>query len=248
MKVLCFILLFIPVCFAQPAIPELKSYATDLTGTLSTDEMNMLNTMLKTFEDTTSNQLVMLMIPTLDDYPIEDYSMEVAEKNKIGSKENDNGILLLVAKNDRKLRIEVGYGLEGVLPDALANSIIRNVIVPHFKRDDYFSGIATGLQSIIAATAGEYAAQPDENKKDKKGPGGISTIIFIIIFIIFFFLRGGKGRRGRGGFVFLPGLGGFSGGGSRSSSWGGSSFGGFSGGGFSGGGGSFGGGGSSGSW
>jgi uncharacterized protein len=246
MKVLYFILFFVPVCFAQPAVPELKSYATDLTNTLSSEELAQLNNRLKAFEDTTSNQLVILMISTLDDYPLEYYSMDVAEKNKIGTRGHDNGALLLIVKNDRKLRIEVGYGLEGALPDALANSIIRNVIVPHFKRNDYYTGISYGTEAIIKATAGEYTAPPDDDKK-KKSPGSISTIIFIIIFIIFFFLRGGRGRRGRGGLVFLPGLGGFSGG-SRGSSWGGSGFGGFSGGGFSGGGGSFGGGGSSGSW
>jgi uncharacterized protein len=245
-KIIAFILLFVSVCFAQPAVPELKSFATDLTSTLSGEELNQLNSRLKAFEDSTSNQLVMLMISSLDDYPLEYYSMDVAEKNKIGTKGHDNGALLLIVKNDKKLRIEVGYGLEGVLPDALSNSIIRNVIVPHFKQDDYYAGISAGVDAIIAATAGEYKAPPDQDK-DKNKTHGISTIIFIIIFILFFFIRGGR-RRGPGGFVFLPGMGGF-GGGSRNSGWGNSGgFGGFSGGGFSGGGGSFGGGGSSGGW
>jgi uncharacterized protein len=239
MKIFYFILFFIPVCFAQPAVPELKNYATDLTSTLSSDELAQINSRLKSFEDTTTNQLVVLMISSLDGYPLEYFSNETAEKNKIGSKEHDNGALLLIVKNDRDLRIETGYGLEGALPDALSNSIIRNVIIPHFKKNDYYAGISAGIEAIIAATAGEYTAPPDDDKKNGKSPA-ISTIIFIIISIIFFFIRGGgRGRRGGGGFVFLPGLGGFSGG-SRGSS---SGFGGFSGGG-----GSFGGGGSSGSW
>jgi len=238
-KIIYLILFIVPVCLAQPPVPELKSYVTDLTSTLNSDELNQLNSRLKAFEDTTSNQLVVLMISELGDYPIEYYSMDVAEKNKVGSKKHDNGIVLLIVKNDRKLRIEVGYGLEGVLPDALANSIIRNVIVPHFRQDDYYSGVSAGVNAIIAATAGEYKGEPRKDK-DKDAVHGISTIIFLIIFLLFFFLRGGR-RRGGGGFIFFPGS---FGGGSGSSNWGGS--GGF--GGFSGGGGSFGGGGSSGSW
>lgn len=228
--------------FAQPEIPSLSKYATDLTSTLSSSELSTLNRRLESFEDTTSNQLVMLMIPTLDDYPIEYYAIETAEKNKIGTKEHDNGALLLIAKNDRKLRIEVGYGLEGALPDALANSIIRNEIVPHFRNEEYYAGITAGIDAMIAAIGGEYTAKPDKKKDREKGTG-ISSIIFIIIALLFFFLRGGRRGR-RGGFIFFPG--GF-GGSSR-----GGGFGGFSGGGgfggFSGGGGSFGGGGSSGGW
>ena len=240
-KIILILLLIVPACLAQPPVPELKSYVTDLTSTLTGDELNQLNSRLKAFEDTTSNQLVVLVIPALDDYPIEYYSMDVAEKNKVGSKKHDNGIILLIVKNDKKLRIEVGYGLEGVLPDAMANSIIRNVIVPHFRQNDYYSGISSGVEAIIAATAGEYKGEPQKDK-DKNAVHGISTVIFLIIFLLFFFLRGGR-RRGGGGFIFFPGS---FGGGSGGSSWGGS--GGFSGGGFSGGGGSFGGGGSSGSW
>ena len=119
-------------------------------------ELATFNYRLKTFEDSTSNQLVILMIPSLDDYPIEYYTHDVAEKNKIGTKEHDNGALFFIAKNDKKLRIEVGYGLEGALPDALANSIIRNVIVPYFKQDDFYEGITAGIDAIISATAGEY--------------------------------------------------------------------------------------------
>ncbi|MFO7445515.1 MAG: TPM domain-containing protein [Ignavibacteriaceae bacterium] len=240
MKFLFVLFIFLQVCHAQPQVPELKNYANDFTGTLSSNQLGTLNTRLKSFEDTTSNQLVTLMISTLDDYPIEYYANEVAEKNKIGTAENDNGALLLVAKDDKQLRIEVGYGLEGVLPDALASSIIRNVIVPHFRRDDYYTGISAGIDAIISASAGEYTARPNADNEDENP--GISTIIFIIIAIIFFFIRGGRRRTGRGGFIFFPGsMGGYKG--SRGGGFGGGSFGGFSGGG-----GSFGGGGASGGW
>jgi uncharacterized protein len=239
MRYSLFFIFCISIAYSQPQVPLLQSWANDFTNTLTSQQLDNLNTRLKTFEDSTSNQLVMLMIPTLDDYPIEYYSHETAQKNKIGTAEHDNGALLLVAKDDRKLRIEVGYGLEGALPDALASSIIRNVIVPHFKKSDYFSGISEGIDAIISAIAGEYTAEERE-EPDDKGSSIISTILMVIFGLIVFFLRGR--RRGIVGSILLGSMLG----GSRGGRSGG--FGGFSGGGFSGGGGSFGGGGSSGSW
>ncbi|QQS35067.1 MAG: TPM domain-containing protein [Ignavibacteriales bacterium] len=237
-KLILFIFILSQAGISQPDIPQLKQWATDLSSTLSSGEINSLNRRLKTYEDTTSNQLVLLMIPTLDDYPIEMFTHEVAEKNKIGTKENNNGVLFFIARNDRKLRLEVGYGLEGALPDALANSIIRNDIVPYFKRNEFYNGIVSGLNAIVAAIGGEYANSPEPS--DESQPVSvISTILFILIAIIISFLRKGSGRGG-GGFIYYGG--GFGGSGGRSSG----SFGSF--GGFSGGGGSFGGGGSSGSW
>ena len=220
--------------FAQE-IPTLQRYANDFTGTLSNDQVNYLDSGLRQFDDSTSNQVVFLMMNTIDGYPIEMFTYETAQKNKIGTKENSNGVLFFVAKNDRKMRIEVGYGLEGALPDALASSIIRNDVAPYFKKNQYYEGSLAGLNGILAATRGEYKGNP---KRDEENKLPIGLIIFII-FMIFTMLRSkGKGGRG-GGFVYFPGgLGGFGGG--RSSG------GGF--GGFSGGGGSFGGGGASGSW
>ncbi len=241
MKKLFLFLLFISAAYSQPEVPQLKYWATDFTNTLGQDQINSLNSRLKTFEDTTSNQVVFLMIPTLDNYPLEYYTMDVAKKNNIGTKEHDNGVLFLVVKDDRKMRIEVGYGLEGALPDALASSIIRNVVKPYFRNEQYYQGVEAGLGAIISAIKGEYTADRKPENEKRKTP--IGTILMIIFFIIMFFLRGG--RRGLGSFIFLGGLGGFSGGsgGSRGGSFGGGSFGGFSGGG-----GSFGGGGASGGW
>jgi len=239
MKRFFLFLLFISAAYSQPDIPQLKYWANDFTNTLSQDQLNSLNGGLKTFQDTTSNQVVFLMIPTLDNYPLEYYSMDVSKKNNIGTKEHDNGVLFLVVKNDRQMRIEVGYGLEGALPDALASSIIRNVVKPYFRNDQYYQGVKAGLDAIVSAVKGEYTAVRKPENEKKKTP--IGTILMIIFFIIMFFLRGG--RRGLGSFILLGGLGGL-GGGSR----GGGSFGGGSFGGFSGGGGSFGGGGASGGW
>jgi uncharacterized protein len=225
--------------FSQPEIPKLKMWATDLSGTLRQSELRDLNNRLKAYQDSTSNQLLVLMISSLEDYPIEMLAEETATKNKIGTQKIDNGILLLIAKDDRELRIEVGYGLEGAVPDAIASSIIRNVIRPRFRDDNYYLGINDGISAIIKAIGGEYKA---EDAADDDG-GFPFIILIIIIIVVFSLMRGGP---------FIPGgvyrtgtrSGGWT---SGSASWGGSS--GWSGGGgFSGGGGSFGGGGASGSW
>ena len=226
---------------AQTEYPVLKTYATDETGTLSNGELSQINNALKVFDDSTSNQIVFLMVPSLNGDALESYTYEVASRNKVGSKKNDNGVLFFVAKDDHKMRIEVGYGLEGALPDALCSSILRNEVRPYFKRDDYYSGIAAGLNAIMAATRGEYTndRKPDEDK----GHHGIPFFLIIIILIFLF----GRGRRG-GGLGSLLLLGALGSGGRSRSNWGGGGFGGGGFGGFSGGGGGFGGGGASGGW
>lgn len=236
--------------FGQPDFPILKNYANDFTTTLSNSELYTLNSALKSFDDSTSNQVVFLMIRSIEGYALEMYTYEVASRNKIGSTKN-NGILFFVAKDDRKMRIEVGYGLEGALPDALASSILRNDVRPHFKHGDYYAGIQSGLSAIMRAIKGEYKSDKKEDEDSIGFP--IMYIILILIFIIFAGRRGGRG----GGGGLLPWLILSSMGSGRSKSgWGSGGFGGFSGGGgfgggfggFSGGGGSFGGGGASGSW
>src|ERR1035437_3482882 len=199
MKKLLLFLFFTITIFAQkPEIPKLSLGANDLTGTLSSEQTASLNSKLKSYSDSTSNQVVFLMIETLDGYPLEDYSYDVAKENNIGTKKNNNGILLLVVKNDHKLRIEVGYGLEGVFPDALSSSIIRNVIKPYFLRDDFYSGVNAGLEAIFSAIAGEYKAENQTTGKRQFPP--IFSILGIILFILFSFLRGRRGGR-RGGFT-----------------------------------------------
>ncbi len=240
MKKIFLFLLFVSISFAQSGLPVVHQYATDLTSTLNQEELTVLNQALETFYDSTSNQIVFLMIPTLNGNSLDEFSNETAIKNKIGTKKNDNGILFLVVKNDRKMRIEVGYGLEGALPDALASSIIRNVVKPYFQNGDYYGGVSAGLEAIMEATKGEYKADI-HNKERGSRASGIITLLIFIFFIVSFFMRGGGGL---GGFIFLSGLGGLLGGGGFSG--GGMGGGGF--GGFSGGGGDFGGGGASGGW
>ncbi|WP_337864522.1 TPM domain-containing protein [Ignavibacterium sp.] len=225
-------ILFTVQTVAQIEIPAIKMWATDLTNTLTNSELDDLNYRLKTYEDSSSNQLVTLMISTLGGYPIEEVANEIFTKNKIGTKKNDNGVFLLIAKNDRKLRMEVGYGLEGVLPDALCSSIIRNVIVPRLKAEQYYLAISDGIDAIISAIGGEYITDKSD---EEESPISSMFIIILILLFIFIFRRSG----GVPGGVYRSG--GFGGWGSGGSGWGG-------GGGFSGGGGSSGGGGASGSW
>jgi len=230
---------------AQPEIPVLKNYANDFTNTISRDQLQKLNSELLRFQYETTTQIVLLIINTLGGYPIEMYANEVAEKNGIGTKESDNGVLFLVAVDDRKMRIEVGYGLEGTLPDALAGSIIRNEVAPHFKEEDYYEGIASGLTAIVQATRGEYTRKDKENNRraDEDDGGGFPFVYIILLILMLLF--GGRGRGGLGTLLLFGALGGRSRGGHS----GGGSFGGGGGfGGFSGGGGSFGGGGASGGW
>src|SRR4030066_2408113 len=170
---LFFLLINYSSSFAQPEILQLSNWTNDFTKTLSPEELQQLNFRLKTYQDTTTNQLVSLMIASLDGYPLEEYSFEVAEKNKIGTKEKSNGVLFLIVKNDRKLRIEVGYGLEGVLPDALAGTIIRNEIAPRFKTGQFYQGIDAGLSAIIAATKGEYKAPKERERRSRSFPWGM---------------------------------------------------------------------------
>lgn len=240
MKKLLFLFFVLTIIgYTQPKVPKLTQWATDYTNTLTKQQLADLNLILKSYEDTTSNQLVVLIINSMEGYPIEYFAHETAIQNKIGTAKNDNGLLLLIALNDKKLRIEVGYGLEGAIPDALASSIIRNVIAPHFKKGNYYDGIAAGIEAIIAAAAGEYEA--DKIASDEED--NLHEIIPFILIMLFVLLSFFRGSRRKGGWIYLGGLG--SGrGGFSSGGFGGGSFGG----GFSGGGGSFGGGGASGSW
>ncbi|MBN2571659.1 MAG: TPM domain-containing protein [Ignavibacteriales bacterium] len=221
--------------FAQPEIPTLEKYVNDFTNTLATSQVDELNEDLLQFYKSTSNQIVFLMINTLDGHPIEEYSIEVAEKNKIGTKDYDNGVLFLVIKNDRLMRIEVGYGLEPVITDAMASSILNNQVAPNFKEGNFYKGIKYGLQSLKDAAIGEYNEQVETEDYDNDAES-LVTLIIILIFVLPAIIRSIKNGGGSSGGFWFGGFGGSSG---RS----GGSFGGFSGGG-----GSFGGGGASGSW
>lgn len=235
---------------AAQEFPKLSGRVVDAAGLLSPETEAALTEKLKTLEDTTTRQLVVATIPDLQGYDIADYGYRLGRDWGLGQREEDNGALLIVAPNERKVRIEVGYGLEGYLTDALSSVIINRQIVPRFREGDMEGGVVAGTDAIVAqlslppeeARANLIAAREREKDETRHGLGLIPTIL--IIWFVFWMLRGvlgGKRRRGRGGPIIIWGPG--SGGG-----WGSGSSGGFGGGGFSGGGGSFGGGGASGSW
>jgi uncharacterized protein len=230
----------------QPDIPEHGGiWVHDEANVLSADAKARLERILMAERDSTSNQISVLIIKSLEGGSIEDYSLRVAEKWQPGQRDKDNGVVLLIAIDDRQVRIEVGYGLEGSLTDAISSRIIRNEIAPRFRNGDYDGGVQAAVMAIISAIAGEYVNDdPLPQKRNAKGSPLTAIIIILIIFVLISRnRRGGGGGRGRwsSGRGWIWPIGGLGGG-----SWG-SGGGGFGGGSFGGGGG-FGGGGASGSW
>lgn len=249
MKKLFFILTLLLSFFANAQIDKIipkkqspPKLVNDYTKTLTDVQVQALEAKLVAYDDSTSNQIAVVIIPTTGNYTIEETGLELGRTWGVGNKEINNGIILLIAKDDRKLRIEVGYGLEGAVTDVTSNDIIEYVIKPRFKEENYYRGINNGVDAIILAAEGEYKAPENYRSSNKKG-SSIWTIIIIIVVLIIIFGGGAAAGGGtyvsRGGFSGWRGGGGWSGGGGGSS--GGGGFGGF-------GGGSFGGGGSSGSW
>ena len=238
------VLIFASAQLTALDVPELTGTVNDYANILSISQKNDLENLLRTAENKTSSQIVLLTITSLQDEILEEYSLKVAETWQLGQQKYDNGLLLLIALREKKIRIEVGYGLEGIITDAKSGYIIRNLIVPHFRQEDYYAGIKAGLTAITGLVTSEFVISDEELARYKSESGsqkGFQIPVGFIIFILILIFRG-FGRRGRGGLLPFLILGGMSGG-SRSSGSSGSSFGGFSGGG-----GSFGGGGASGGW
>ena len=220
---------------------------------VAADDARRIDDKLRRFDDETSSQVVVAIFSDLPSPSLEDFTNRTAESWKVGRKELDNGAVLFVFVNDRKIRMEVGYGLEGALPDILARRIIDEEIAPRFREGRFAEGVSAGADAIMAATRGEYTAPP---ARKPSSDGGAAALLLPLGFIALIFILSramnrplgpvSRQRRRRGSFWYI-GPGGFGGGGGG---WGGGGFGGggFGGGGFSGGGGSFGGGGASGSW
>jgi uncharacterized protein len=228
-------LLLVGSVFAQPKFPALSGIVVDEAGMLNTATNAQLSEYLLGHQRATGNQVVVVTVADLQGYEIADYGYQLGRHWGIGEQGKDNGILLIVAKAERKVRIEVGYGFEGDLTDAISSNIIHAVILPQFKLGQFPKGILLGSKSIVEALGGQY--QMRKAAKKKTAGNNFSAVIFIVIVLLN--IGGGMfggGRRRGARSMFIPG--GFGGG--RSS-------GGF-GGGFSGGGGGFGGGGASGGW
>ena len=152
------------LAFAQVAVPPLTGRVVDQTGTLTADQRQTLDSRLQSFESGKGSQVVVLMIPTTGSDTIEQFGIRVAEQWQIGRKDVDDGVILIVAKDDRTVRIEVGYGLEGVLNDATARRIIDEIIVPRFKDGDFYGGIDAGLERIMAVIDGEPLPTPSQSR------------------------------------------------------------------------------------
>ena len=251
-KCLLLLILFLfsfPVAASPFTVPQLRGYVNDYGNLISPSMEADLTSKLKSFEASDSTQLVVLTVPSLEGEPIEDYGIKVAEAWKIGQKGKDNGILFIVSRQERKMRVEVGRGLEGRLTDLMAGRIVDLVVKPIFQQGNYDEGFRVGVDALIGATRGEFRAKPSSARGRSSGGSLPLVFIFSIIIIASMLIRnifrGGR-RRGSHSGWFLGG-GGLGGGGW--SSGGGGYSGSGSGGGFSGGGGgSFGGGGASGSW
>jgi len=177
-----FLLLLSPLLAHALEVPPLRGYVNDYAGMLSRQTAQRLETVLSEFEKSDSTQMVVLTIPSLEGESLEDFSIKVAETWKIGWKGKDNGAILLVVKNERKIRIEVGRGLEGKLTDLVSGRIIRNEIVPRFKSADFDGGIEQGISSMVAVAKGEYSTTPQEEKPARRSAPPVFT--FFIFFLV----------------------------------------------------------------
>jgi len=164
-------------------VPALKGRVNDYAGILSDMAERQLESMLSELEQTDSTQIVVLTIPSLEGDSLEDFSVRVAEAWKIGSADNDNGAILIVSKRDRKIRIEVGYGLEGKLTDLMAGRIIRNVIGPHFKTGDFDGGMVQGVDAMIGTVKGLYNAESKPRSGTRTSSPGVFGI-FALLFVL----------------------------------------------------------------
>lgn len=248
--------------FALDIPPTPTQWFVDSANLVSPSDADALNQKLRNFEQTSGAQFIIYTFPSLDSEAMEDFTIHAVEKWKIGNKKYDNGIVLFVFAKERQMRFEVAYGLEATVTDAYSSRVIREIIAPRFKVNDYAGGLNAGADAMIARISGKEAPVPPVSgsgtSRQQRGVGGFDPqfIIFIVFIFLFFVVpllrRGGRRRGGCGGcwpLFFFPGGGsgitfgggGFGGGGG----WGG---GGGGGGGFSAGGGSFGGGGASGGW
>lgn len=229
--------------------PNPQRLVTDAGEVLSPEQEAILEQRLVALDDSTGNQIAIVTIPTLNGYDVAEYANKLFRDWGIGGSKHNNGILILVAVKDHKIRIEVGYGLEGAIPDITAKSIIDNDLTPNFKAENYYRGFDEAVTSLGKAAAGEYSEARSRENNDSGG-GSIFTFLIVVAVVIMLVSRGGGGGRGGGmmsrrgyGNLLLPFL--LSGGGRG----GGGGFGGGGGGGFGGfGGGSSGGGGASGGW
>jgi uncharacterized protein len=179
---------------AQVAVPALTARVTDLTGTLSGEAVTRIEAKLADLEAKKGSQIAVLMLPTTQPEDIEQFGIRVEDAWKLGRKGVDDGAYLIVAKNDRRVRIEVGYGLEGALPDAIANRIITETITPHFKLGDYDGGVEAGVDQMISVVNGEPLPAPDRKWEHHSSLGNLLPLLLVVVFVAGGVLRAIFGR------------------------------------------------------
>jgi uncharacterized protein len=187
------LLVFASAWAQDVAVPVLQARVTDTTGTLTASEQAALESKLAAFEQQKGSQVAVLIVPTTGDESIEQFGIRAVEQWKLGRKDVDDGVLLLVAKEDRRLRIEVGYGLEGALPDAIAKRIVADVITPYFRRGDFYTGISAGIDAILATVQGEPLPEPAKRTSSDEG-GGAGMAALLIGIVAGFVIRAMSNR------------------------------------------------------
>jgi uncharacterized protein len=201
-----FFLFFLPYSLQALDVPPLRGYVNDYAGMISSPAKERLEEELKGFEQTDSTQIVILTVPSLGGDPLETFSIKVGEAWKIGQKGKDNGLIIVVAQQERKIRIEVGRGLEGKVTDLLAGRIVDLVINPRFKRGDFDGGFQAGISALVDATRGEFKA--DEGRRSSQKKGVPSFFTFLIAGFVALLFMGSLSRiwGGIAGAVGLPAL------------------------------------------
>ena len=190
------VLFFCATLFAEQPIPPLKARVTDLTATLTAAQVAELEASLAQFEARKGAQIVVLIVPTTEPEVIEQYAIRVADAWKIGRKGIDDGAILLIAKNDRRMRIEVGYGLEGILPDAINKRIIAEIIAPALRQGDFYAGIRAGAEQMMRTIDGENLPAPKARQQSASdsGWGSFLPIAFMLVLVVGGVLRAMFGR------------------------------------------------------
>jgi uncharacterized protein len=179
---------------AEVAVPPLTARVTDLTGTLSGEAVTRIEAKLANLEAKKGSQIAVLIVPTTQPEEIEQFGIRVEDAWKLGRKGVDDGAYLIIAKNDRRVRIEVGYGLEGALPDAIANRIVTETITPHFKLGDYDGGVEAGIDRMISVVNGEPLPEPDRKWERSSGLGHLFPLLLVVVFVASGLLRALFGR------------------------------------------------------
>lgn len=179
---------------ADVAVPSLTARVTDLTATLTSAQQAALEQELQAFEEQKGSQVAVLMVPTTQPEAIEQYSIRVVEKWKLGRKGTDDGALLIIAKDDRTVRIEVGYGLEGVLTDAMSKRIISDDIVPRFKQGDFYGGVTAGVERIMGVISGEPLPTPRRESGERDPVRQLMPVILVLTVVLGGLLRSFLGR------------------------------------------------------